>query len=179
MDLSICSHPHQAHVSTHSTGNLIHTPSQSPPGCDQVPACAHGPQPTLAWTPGLCRDEWLQLRRECDVTRRAAETAGRRQLRLWQQRECYRAQGATQERESMLQQWRQWDSAQHAALALQRGWLKHSNRVCIALRAGIAGTGWHVSMVLEWQLDFVCASVLGCCHLLLIAATVSARAMLS
>ena len=31
----------------------------------------------------------------------------------------------------------------------------------LLLRAGIAGTGCHVSMVLEWQLDIVCAAVLG------------------
>ena len=49
----------------------------------------------------------------------------------------------------------------------------------LVLRAGIAGIGCHVSMVLEWQLDIVCAAVPGCCYLLLIAATVSACAMLS
>ena len=36
-------------------------------------------------------------------------------------------------------------------------------RFALLLRAGIAGTG-----AAEWQLDFVCASVLGCCHVLLL-----------
>ena len=48
----------------------------------------------------------------------------------------------------------------------------------IALAPGRSGKGRHVSMVLEWQLNSVCAAVLGRSHLLLIAATASARAML-
>ena len=39
------------------------------------------------------------------------------------------------------------------------------------------GIECHVSMVLKWQLNIVRAVVLGCSHLLLIAATASARAM--
>ena len=49
----------------------------------------------------------------------------------------------------------------------------------LLLRAGIADIGCHVSMVLEGQLDTVCAAVLGYSHLLPIATTASARAMLS
>ena len=49
----------------------------------------------------------------------------------------------------------------------------------LPLCAGIAGKGCHVSMVLEWQLNIVCAAVLDCSHLLLVVATVSARVMLS
>ena len=33
---------------------------------------------------------------------------------------------------------------------LQKGWLKDSNKVHIALAAGIVGIGYHLSMVLEW-----------------------------
>ena len=39
----------------------------------------------------------------------------------------------------------------------------------LPLRAGIAGIWCHVSMLLEWQLNIVCAAVPGCSHLLLIA----------
>ena len=59
-------------------------------------------------------------------------------------------------------------------------WLAEALQGCkLLLHAGIASIGWHVSMVLEWQLDGVCGAVLGCSHLLLIVATASARAMLS
>ena len=44
--------------------------------------------------------------------------------------------------------------------------------------AGIAGIGCQVPMVLDWQLNIVCAVIRGCSHLLFIAATTSAHAIL-
>ena len=49
----------------------------------------------------------------------------------------------------------------------------------LLLTAGIAGIGCYVPMVLEWQLDIVCAAVLGSSHLLLVTATASVRTMFS
>ena len=46
------------------------------------------------------------------------------------------------------------------------------------LLASIVGIGCHVFMVLDWQINIVCAVILGCSHLLFIAATDSAQAML-
>ena len=54
----------------------------------------------------------------------------------------------------------------------------HHSFCKLLLCAGVVGIRCHVSMVLQWQLNIVCAAVLGCSHLLLIATTASARAML-
>ena len=51
----------------------------------------------------------------------------------------------------------------------------HNAMHILACTGMIAGIRCHVSMVLEWQLNIVCAAVLGCSHLLLIATTASAQ----
>ena len=55
---------------------------------------------------------------------------------------------------------------------LQRGWLKHSNRVQIALACRYRVSCIHAARVaayLWWQLRIVCVAVLNCSHLLLAA----------
>ena len=122
--------------------------------------------------PSMIYTEQLRIRATTAVVRLCAAVSEHNLKGLveaWQQgANCVQAQRA------------QGITAKHCVRC--RPWLLHcllKPSFCkLLLRPGVMGIGGNVFMVLEWKLNIVCTVVLGCSHLLLIAATASAHAML-